>query len=301
MTAIMGNATAWLLYNLEQLQIRANQDYDPQNQSPLFNKLPAELRNSIFALAVTEEEDLSRPYDRETYYWRPGFRGPRRFNVTLLRTCKRIWLETRPLPLILLENLPWAFFLTDQNRRPKECQNKGPRQSLRAEQLLTSQWQALKTIQIFIQGITKSNIEGFFQEPLLRPSTIILTVRYTDWLWWETEDPLELDGRQMRWTRLPNSVTKVIMEFEMIQSREQELKNLFAKLCRHEERYRWYRQDRKHLKIMHREDAWAYGKEWKWDGPTKFEGKTFAHHPPGDTMTYIVRSITWSRDKDANP
>ncbi|ORY19690.1 hypothetical protein BCR34DRAFT_551521 [Clohesyomyces aquaticus] len=292
----MGVATAWLLHNLELLQKSAEKDHHPQTQSPLFGKLPAEIRNEIFALTVTEDEDLSKPYGRQTYYWRPEFRGPRRFNVALLRTCKRIWLETRPLPHKLLRNLPWAFFLAEENRRPPEYRDKGPRQLERAQKFLTTQWQALETIQIFLQGLTKGNIEGFFREPLLQPSTIIFTIRYTDWLYWESQYRLGLDSRQMRWTRLPDTVTKVVMEFEIIQSREQELNNLIAELTRLEERYRWYRRDRKSLRILNSKKPCV--KEWTWDGPTNYgDGRTWQHHPSGYKMTYVVKVVEWERDE----
>lgn len=101
----------------DQYEIQWLQNHNLQTQSPLFC-LPAELRNEIFALAVTVYEDLSQPYERETYYWRPGFRGPRRMDVAVLRTCKRAWLETHPLPMKALNDAPMAFFLAGDDRRP---------------------------------------------------------------------------------------------------------------------------------------------------------------------------------------
>ncbi|KAF2184738.1 hypothetical protein K469DRAFT_780097, partial [Zopfia rhizophila CBS 207.26] len=225
----------------------------------------------------------SKPYNRSTYYWRPGFRGPRRVDVALLRTCKRVWLETRPLPF---EQLEMTFFVACSDRRPPGYMNDGPHQHLRCRRFTPNQWQALDRIHILLQGLTPENVGGFFNtQYLLRPSTVTYITRYTDWFWWEQRNPLMLDGATMQRCCLPETVTKVVMEFEMIQSRELELKTFIDGVFRNEDAHYWRRMDKRVLKNV---------KEWSWEGPTTFgDRKTFPHHPPGPTMTYVVKVLTW--------
>lgn len=137
--------------------------------------------------------------------------------------------------------------------------------------------------------------QGFQQNSSnpLCPSTIIFTKRYIDWFWWEHSHRLLLDVYEVVKIRFPSSVTKVVMEFEMIESRAKELDKLLTDVFRKEERYRWSCSDGRSLKIIHQEDPWRYVQGWKWDGPTTFDGQSFQHHPPGDTMTYVVKEVTW--------
>ena len=108
-----------LLEKLEQLRKRAEKSHHSQTACILF-RIPAELRNQIFELALEEYEDMSRAYCRETYYCRPGFQAPRRIDVALLRTCKRVWLETRVLPIRSLESNGMAFAFGKPDRCPPE-------------------------------------------------------------------------------------------------------------------------------------------------------------------------------------
>jgi hypothetical protein len=81
-----------------------------QNNSPLFNKIPAEIRNQIFEYALAEYEDDTRRYAFESYHYRPGLTCRRKIDWQLLLTCKRIWLETRVLPASLAEHVWWLGF-----------------------------------------------------------------------------------------------------------------------------------------------------------------------------------------------
>jgi hypothetical protein len=91
----------------------------PQSQSPLFTTLPGELRNEIFRLALQQHVDTSRLYERETYWTRPGVEGPLAIDTALLRTCKRVWGETKDM---LGKELMMRFYLGMRARAPEgEC------------------------------------------------------------------------------------------------------------------------------------------------------------------------------------
>lgn len=78
-----------------------NDAIDPQAMSPLFSTIPKELRDLIFAFALTAYPDPARPYDDKEQYVRPGTTGHLRIATELLLTCKAIYTECYHLPTIL--------------------------------------------------------------------------------------------------------------------------------------------------------------------------------------------------------
>jgi hypothetical protein len=55
-----------------------------QLRSPLFGILPAEHRNDIFEMALMQDEDEAAAYPEDSYWYRPGFSGPRKSSSALL-------------------------------------------------------------------------------------------------------------------------------------------------------------------------------------------------------------------------
>lgn len=176
--------------------------------------------------------------------------------------------------------------MTDKART--ECKGTGPFQTFRARRFLDIHWNALHTIQIFLQQ--GYFLEDFFSRGMLSPSTVILTIRYTDWMWWKQAYPVWFNSEEVQAHELPSSVDKIVVEFEVIEAEEQKLRALLRSIFENEEAYRWPRKGGKFLRIVRPEE---YVKEWRWDGPTKLEGQSFKHHPEGDTMTRVVKAVTW--------
>lgn len=96
MAAIQGNLHALTYENC-----------DPQDRSPLFTDLPGELRNEIFRHALVQYEDQERAYNQTSYFYRPGFRGPRKATSALLSTCKLVYLEARRVIMKEAEHSFW--------------------------------------------------------------------------------------------------------------------------------------------------------------------------------------------------
>lgn len=78
-----------------------------QNLSPLFTTIPSEIRNKIFAYSLVQYEDDAAAYPEDSYWYRPGFKGPIRSSSSLLRTCKLAYVEGQR---VFLEELEWAFW-----------------------------------------------------------------------------------------------------------------------------------------------------------------------------------------------
>ena len=70
-----------------------------QEDSPLFSKIPQELRDKIFDLVVTPHEEKRVPYPKTLRYTRPGFRhADRKLFITIFRCCQLIYSQTCHLP-----------------------------------------------------------------------------------------------------------------------------------------------------------------------------------------------------------
>jgi hypothetical protein len=72
---------------------------DPQRNCPLFSKLPAEVRLTIFDLALSEHETASLLMDTSTVFYRPRYFFKTRIFTDLLRTCRRIYAEASYIPM----------------------------------------------------------------------------------------------------------------------------------------------------------------------------------------------------------
>jgi len=92
----------------------------PQDDCPLFNRFPAEIREHIFTLALADfpDPDAENRYESDTYYTRPAYFAPRKSDTRLLRTCRAVYNETWFLPFIMREQTHW---LTSDERMPPEC------------------------------------------------------------------------------------------------------------------------------------------------------------------------------------
>ena len=90
-------------------------DMELQEQSPLFTKVPAEIRNQIFEIALQPYYDPNGLYERNTEYTRPGSLGRKKVDVALLRTCKRVYAETK---VVSFGNLEVEFYLGHASRVP---------------------------------------------------------------------------------------------------------------------------------------------------------------------------------------
>ncbi|OKL58789.1 hypothetical protein UA08_05722 [Talaromyces atroroseus] len=203
-----------------------------QEQCPLFTILPAEIRSLIYTYALTDYEDIThdgQSYDRNTYWYRPGYKARRRTATELLRSCKRVFQETWFMPFALAEH---SFYLMHQDRAP-------PRRVTleRMRQYLATlrdfariqdgkDIPQIHSIRVFAQLWALEdprrlqevlNLEGF------RPRNVTITIRYTDFWFWERNAPLHIDARWVNTVIFPESVSTIKMDFEMVDRRKKEI------------------------------------------------------------------------------
>lgn len=165
------------------------------------------------------------------------------------------------------------------------------------------EWSKIQHVRIIPQLYTfqEQYVNAIFQgsRSSLLPTTITITIRYTDWYWWEHNDLLNLNPKKINPHRfsLPASVNKVVMELETREGKRKELEEVIAGIYEQNHLDEWAipRRDGKFLRICQGKG----NNEWKWQGPTTFgDGQTFAHHPKGGSMEYLVKVLTWKVGKD---
>ena len=85
-----------------------------QGQSPFFGKLPAEIRNGIYSYILTED-DSSVEVPFQSHVWQPDRTHAQKIDTTILRTCKRAYLEARHMTK---ENVTLRFWIGAHDRGP---------------------------------------------------------------------------------------------------------------------------------------------------------------------------------------
>lgn len=166
----------------------------PQSTSPLFSRIPPEVRNYIFRLALTAYEDPQLRYSRFAPYYRPGYTCAHRIDTALLLTCRLIYAETARLPASINERTFWFY------RSPPRTPEHNFLSSL--GQATWPRRQELRKVHLFVQQYwLEHERHGFaaFADHLWEyadPTHLIITLRHTDWWWWEVEAPLALDPKQ---------------------------------------------------------------------------------------------------------
>ncbi|KAK3052301.1 hypothetical protein LTR09_006511 [Extremus antarcticus] len=78
-----------------------------QIQSPLFNRLPAELRNMIFCFATRPDHHPKVTWNKYHQEFQPDDSGSYKHLTSLLQTCRLVWLETN---YMLLQQATHRFF-----------------------------------------------------------------------------------------------------------------------------------------------------------------------------------------------
>jgi hypothetical protein len=211
-------------------------DVDLQTQSPLFNAIPAEIRNRIFSIALSAYDDKTKPYGPQNWFYRPDWHFHPKISTTLLRTCKRIYLECHLLPLALNSHTFWAGVDRGPPSHYFVGAYKQPLPSGRGR--LHGNWNACENYRGFFNKLTAEQrgavgeLHFFFQQfylesvkfsPPLDPESsrpiaarkLKVTMRHQDWYWWERNEKLGLcpwnRGRTL-WNQMDTPMPKTRME-----------------------------------------------------------------------------------------
>ncbi|KAK7533099.1 uncharacterized protein J3D65DRAFT_532316, partial [Phyllosticta citribraziliensis] len=195
-----------------------------QQQSPLWGKLPAEIRNQIFELAVSQHLDPSRPYEEGSFHYRPGYTHTFRVCTALLQTCRLAWSETHSIPMRSATIPIWESTARgpDGRMRPHSIT------SFSRSVLTAANIRDMEHVQFFPQlyWLESNNLSRIFRNACFRPRRITITIRHTDWWWWENDEDLHLNDVSFT---LPPSTEELVFEFETLVHKKSQLNPIVSR------------------------------------------------------------------------
>lgn len=216
----------------------------PQPHSPLFTRLPPEVRREIFSLALAAypDPDPVKRYTPNTCYARPGHFSPRRCDRALLATCRAVYAEAWHFPLAQHEETHW---LATGSRAPPEYPGWDPKRLGRSmarigHELGTEAEFEIEALRLFAQmwRLEAGVVGEVLRVPRLRPRRLTLTVRHADWWFWEEDEPLRVEGQLWmgdRLLELPSSVREVCIELESLERKKAQVDEIARQM-----RERWF-------------------------------------------------------------
>ena len=269
---------------------------NPQEQSLLFSMLPREIRGLIWGFATAPFEDPDHQYQNTEYYYRPGHTARHKTNAELLLSCRRIWLEANPLPMLQAEHCFWYHRAAPDSRNdnwmaqltPLNRENFGHLHlfaQFYAIEGLTNRPGALRDY--FLKTTAKS---GDFQ-----PRMLHVTIRHTDWWFWEHEEPLRfkdswfqamLDSPDLRSTHI------LQLELETLDYKVKQLMPIVERLQNLESKeFNSHVVDGQELSSKFAPHGQP--QVHTWSGPVNIDGQTFSPYEKKNKLDYHVITLTW--------
>ncbi|KAL0068509.1 hypothetical protein AAF712_004222 [Marasmius tenuissimus] len=189
-----------------------NQQAHDQSQSPLFSDIPPEIRTIIFRCALLAYYDKSRPFPNDAYHHRPDFLYDDRIDTALLQTCRQIYLETYRLPIALNDHVFWC----SPSRGPPSRSEESPVDFF--ESLLDEQVESVNRVHLFTQlfWLEGRDFESLSQHPKFRPRSLHITIRHSDWWFWEDNNLLALSTGWMSCLMDVRGLEELVLEMETI-------------------------------------------------------------------------------------
>ncbi|KAK4445408.1 hypothetical protein QBC34DRAFT_413177 [Podospora aff. communis PSN243] len=273
---------------------------NPQIDSPLFNRIPPEIRHQIFTLALSSFPDPAptTQYSTKTYYTRPSYFAPYKSDTRLLRTCRAVYAEAWHLPFLLREQIHW---LTTGDRAPPEYSFYTSRTKLREGLRLVGQslGDALKEgeeveierLRMFAQmwAVERGDVSDVLRMAGLHPRVVVLTIRHADWWWWEHDHPLRFESGWVEdvWKTLSPSVREFRIELESLDRKKDQIDRIAKQMTE-----KWY--------FIRTDGVTLFpdvtGKSTvidRWTGTSEFDGKVWTRDEsrPGEIDYYMATVV----------
>ena len=127
-------------------------------------------------------------------HYRPGYHYRHVMDTSLLRTCRRIYLETYLLPVKLNEVVLWGV---ESVRAPPNAFTYLKPGADYWSPIRYVEQKAVSRFHLFTQQYWfEDKLANLFCIKSFKPSILHITIRHTDWWWWETGERLCLDPKQ---------------------------------------------------------------------------------------------------------
>jgi hypothetical protein len=139
-------------------------------------------------------------------------------------------------------------------------------------------------------------LKKIFRSPRFRPTVLTITIRYSDWWFWEGNEPLRMQERWLSRFHGSPGLKQLKVEYETLSWKKEEMMRIILRnkswklpILREQEDGLDSTDSDGYLSA---EDTVLH--EWKWEGPSKLDGQTWQHHGPGETIEYVVVTDTWN-------
>lgn len=257
-----------------------------QSQSGLFSVLPGEIRNHIWNYALADYQDESQLYDDATCYKRPDYLAPRKTDTVLLRTCKRIYQEAWFLPWT---NAEQTFYLTSSDRRPPRTTTPSNMQKTLLAISKTQTMPIIQHVRIFPQLYALESgqrLQDILNLKFFYPKVITITIRHTDWWFWESDNNLHFDATWVDFCRFPNSLTELRVAFESLERKKDQIDDVVKQAI---EGWVFRRKDDTELSAKDCEPEIM-----RWSGSATWGHHRWIRDETGpNKLDYYVSTVTW--------
>jgi hypothetical protein len=135
---------------------------------------------------------------------------------------------------------------------------------------------------------------NLFTMPQFRPTELTITIRYSDWWYWESNAPLRMDEDWLRLFKGNPGLRVLKIEYETLSWKKAEMMRII------ERNKSWKLPVRREGGAFQGNELEGYLsaegtalKEWKWKGTSKLDGHEWEHHGTDEKVEYIVVTDTW--------
>ncbi|KAF5636788.1 uncharacterized protein FTJAE_5984 [Fusarium tjaetaba] len=265
----------------------------PQDESPLYAKLPGEVRDSIFSYVLTDHPDPTpdKRFKENTCYTRPSYLAAQSTDTRLLRTCRAIYRETWFKPFLLREHTEWA---TGEDRAPpphKAPPRLRPMLAKISKSLGTDKVE-IERLRIFAQmyRLQENGLQEVLRTPHLAPRTITLTIRHTDWWYWEEDEPLQFEGNWIEGVCqvLTPSTTQFCIELESLERKKDQVDKIAKQMVDS-----WFFK-RPDGVVLYADTSDANRKVSRWSGSSTWHGQRWIRdETEPHKLDYYIVTITF--------
>jgi hypothetical protein len=162
-----------------------------------------------------------------------------------------------------------------------------------------------------LEGDGENSLRLFLQtwQPRFQFKRLILTIRMTDWWYWEWDHPLEISRILPSFSRLPDTLDEFTLDLEVRNGKKNELHALVEK--RDVENWVFQTDQTPHsadetTSPLASQEVFRFVSKSSssWVGPSKINGQPYAHHTPSinktpelspDDMLYYILTLKWRK------
>jgi len=137
-----------------------------------------------------------------------------------------------------------------------------------------------------------SNLLTLFRNPQFRPTQLTITIRYSDWWWWESDEPLTMKEGWLRNFNGTSGLRELRVEYETRVPKKDEMMRIV------ERNKKWKLPVRRAGGDLNDWEGYLSAentklKEWTWKGTSRLGGREWEHLAKSDTVEYVVVTDTW--------